>query len=60
MRNAYDKRFREISKQKDEDWDKKVTQFRELATLSGAIYALDKVIELVEGDMEGDEKGGDE
>jgi hypothetical protein len=56
MRNAYAKHFSELSKQKEKDWDKKVTQFRELATLSGAIYALDKVIELVEGDMEGDEE----
>jgi hypothetical protein len=55
MRNAYDKRFRELSKQKGTNISDKMEKFRELVFLNGAIYALNQVVSLGQRD-ESDER----
>lgn len=50
MRNTYDNSFVELSKQKKDDLAESISQIRDLACYSGAVFALDKVLELVDED----------
>lgn len=56
MRNTYDNSFVELSKQKKDDLTESINQIRDLAVFSGAVFALDKVLELVNEDKEGNKE----
>ena len=48
VRNEYEKSYIEFSKQEYEELTERVKQIRELATLNGAIFALNKVLKLID------------